>query len=65
MENVTALGAGDFSEAKTQNIIFISEDHKQFYSMMLEQVIYREYNHEVFYVKDQTSGNKTRYSLVF
>lgn len=51
MGNVTALGAGDFSDSKTQNIIFISEEHKKFYSMMLEESKTMDCYHEaLFYV---------------
>ncbi len=49
MGNVTALGAGDFSDSKTQNIIFINEEHKKFYSMMLEKSKNMDCYHEVLF----------------
>ena len=49
MGNVTALRAEDFSIAKTQNIIFISEEHKQFYSMMLEKINFSDCYHEALF----------------
>lgn len=49
MDNVTALGAGGFSDTKTQNIIFISEEHKKFYSMMLEKSGNADCYHEALF----------------